>query len=93
MAAGFREGFVEADGFRIRYMEAGERAGTRKGRERLQSAQTCRYWGDLRMHSIAPLRHSLVADRLSQEGGKPSCEARGEAPPHSMTSSARASSD
>jgi hypothetical protein len=33
MAAGFREGFVEADGFRIRYMEAGEgpafaRAGT-----------------------------------------------------------------
>jgi hypothetical protein len=23
MAAGFREGFVEADGFRIRYMEAG----------------------------------------------------------------------
>jgi hypothetical protein len=24
MAAGFREGFVEADGFRIRYMEAGE---------------------------------------------------------------------
>ena len=33
MAAGCREGFVEADGFRIRYMEAGEgpalaRAGT-----------------------------------------------------------------
>src|SRR5258708_35848029 len=33
MAGGFREGFVEADGFRIRYMEAGEgpalaRAGT-----------------------------------------------------------------
>jgi hypothetical protein len=24
MAAGFREGFVEADGFRIRYMKAGE---------------------------------------------------------------------
>ena len=24
MAVGFREGFVEADGFRIRYMEAGE---------------------------------------------------------------------
>jgi hypothetical protein len=24
MAAGFREGFVETDGFRIRYMEAGE---------------------------------------------------------------------
>src|SRR6516165_11662536 len=24
MAAGFREGFVEADGFHIRYMEAGE---------------------------------------------------------------------
>ena len=24
MPAGFREGFVEADGFRIRYMEAGE---------------------------------------------------------------------
>jgi len=24
MAAGFREGFIEADGFRIRYMEAGE---------------------------------------------------------------------
>ena len=24
MAAGFREGFVEADGFRVRYMEAGE---------------------------------------------------------------------
>jgi hypothetical protein len=37
--------------------------------------------------------HSLVADRLSQKGGKPSCEARGEAPPHSMTPSARASSD
>ena len=30
MAAGFREGFVEADGLRIRYMEGG-RAGTRKG--------------------------------------------------------------
>jgi hypothetical protein len=33
MAAGFREGFVKADGLRIRYMEAGEgpalaRAGT-----------------------------------------------------------------
>jgi len=24
MAAGFREGFVEADGFRIRFMKAGE---------------------------------------------------------------------
>ncbi len=24
MAAGFREGFVKADGFRIRYIEAGE---------------------------------------------------------------------
>ena len=24
MAAGFGEGFIEADGFRIRYMEAGE---------------------------------------------------------------------
>jgi hypothetical protein len=31
MAVGFRERFVEADGFRIRYMEGG-RAGTRKGR-------------------------------------------------------------
>ena len=33
MASGFHEGFVEADGFRIRYIEAGEgpalaRAGT-----------------------------------------------------------------
>jgi hypothetical protein len=37
MAAGFREGFVEADGFRIRYMEAGEGPALAK-RERLQSA-------------------------------------------------------
>ena len=29
MAAGFREGFVEAHGFRIRYMEAGEGSGSR----------------------------------------------------------------
>jgi hypothetical protein len=37
MAAGFREGFVEADGFRIRYMEAGKGRHS-QGRERLQSA-------------------------------------------------------
>jgi hypothetical protein len=37
MATGFREGFVEADGFRIRYMEAGKGRHS-QGRERLQSA-------------------------------------------------------